>query len=73
MQLISEAYDVLKTVGGLTNDELVEAFNEWNKVRGQTYPDPQRNCMCYKQIAWLGRYFSAEGHRRCLISCNICI
>lgn len=33
MQLISEAYDVLKTVGGLTNDELVEAFNEWNKVR----------------------------------------
>ncbi len=36
MQLISEAYDVLKTVGGLTNDELVEAFNEWNKVRGET-------------------------------------
>lgn len=33
MQLISEAYDVLKTVGGLTNDELVEAFNEWNSVR----------------------------------------
>jgi 6-phosphogluconate dehydrogenase len=30
MQLISEAYDVLKTVGGLTNDELVAAFNEWN-------------------------------------------
>ncbi|BDA43118.1 6-phosphogluconate dehydrogenase, decarboxylating 1 [Coccomyxa sp. Obi] len=30
MQLISEAYDVLKTVGGLTNEELVEAFNEWN-------------------------------------------
>jgi 6-phosphogluconate dehydrogenase len=33
MQLISEAYDVLKTVGGLTNEELVEAFNEWNAVR----------------------------------------
>ena len=32
MQLISEAYDVLKTVGGLTNEELVEAFNEWNSV-----------------------------------------
>ncbi|CAL8468885.1 g8426 [Coccomyxa elongata] len=30
MQLISEAYDVLKTVGGLSNEELVEAFNEWN-------------------------------------------
>ncbi len=33
MQLISEAYDVLKTVGGLSNEELVEAFNEWNSVR----------------------------------------
>jgi len=30
MQLISEAYDVLKTVGGLTNQELVAAFDEWN-------------------------------------------
>ncbi|CAK0780217.1 hypothetical protein CVIRNUC_004973 [Coccomyxa viridis] len=30
MQLISEAYDVLRTVGGLTNEEMVEAFNEWN-------------------------------------------
>jgi 6-phosphogluconate dehydrogenase len=30
MQLISEAYDVLRTVGGLTNDELVAAFDEWN-------------------------------------------
>ena len=30
MQLISEAYDVLKTVGGLTNAELAAAFNEWN-------------------------------------------
>ena len=33
MQLISEAYDVLRTVGGLTNEELVDAFNEWNKAR----------------------------------------
>jgi 6-phosphogluconate dehydrogenase len=31
MQLISEAYDVLKTVGGLTNDELAEAFAAYNK------------------------------------------
>ncbi|CAM6094964.1 unnamed protein product [Calypogeia fissa] len=31
MQLISEAYDVLKTAGGLTNQELQEAFTEWNK------------------------------------------
>ena len=33
MQLISEAYDVLRTVGGLTNDELADVFVEWNKVR----------------------------------------
>lgn len=31
MQLISEAYDILKTVGGLSNDELVEAFLKWNQ------------------------------------------
>ncbi|KAL2621667.1 hypothetical protein R1flu_001872 [Riccia fluitans] len=31
MQLISEAYDVLKTVGGLSNQELHETFEEWNK------------------------------------------
>ncbi|TYH40855.1 hypothetical protein ES332_D12G276000v1 [Gossypium tomentosum] len=31
MQLISEAYDVLKHVGGLSNDELAEIFAEWNR------------------------------------------
>lgn len=31
MQLIAEAYDVLKSVGGLTNKELHETFKEWNK------------------------------------------
>ncbi|CAN6585956.1 unnamed protein product [Malus baccata var. baccata] len=31
MQLISEAYDVLKNVGGLTNEELGEIFSEWNR------------------------------------------
>jgi 6-phosphogluconate dehydrogenase len=31
MQLISEAYDVLKSAGGLTNAELHNTFNEWNK------------------------------------------
>jgi 6-phosphogluconate dehydrogenase len=30
MQLISEAYDMLKTVGGLTNVELAAAFADWN-------------------------------------------
>lgn len=31
MQLISEAYDVLKVVGGLTNEELQDVFDSWNK------------------------------------------
>lgn len=31
MQLISEAYDVLKTVGGLSNEELAGIFHEWNR------------------------------------------
>ena len=32
MQLISEAYDILKTVGGFSNEELADAFDDWNKV-----------------------------------------
>ncbi|KAL9242911.1 hypothetical protein vseg_016868 [Gypsophila vaccaria] len=31
MQLISEAYDVLKNVGGLSNEELGSIFDEWNR------------------------------------------
>ncbi|XP_054819536.1 6-phosphogluconate dehydrogenase, decarboxylating 3, chloroplastic [Prosopis cineraria] len=31
MQLISEAYDVLKHVGGLSNSELAQIFAEWNR------------------------------------------
>lgn len=31
MQLISEAYSILKTVGGLSNDELSKIFGDWNK------------------------------------------
>lgn len=31
MQLISEAYDVLKNVGGLSNSELAGIFAEWNR------------------------------------------
>lgn len=31
MQLISEAYDILSTIGGLTNDEIAQTFQEWNK------------------------------------------
>lgn len=37
MQLISEAYDVLKTVGGLNNDELAAAFTAWNKAELESY------------------------------------
>ncbi|KAJ3701066.1 hypothetical protein LUZ61_004771 [Rhynchospora tenuis] len=31
MQLISEAYDILKHVGGLSNDELARVFDDWNR------------------------------------------
>ncbi|GAB9464101.1 hypothetical protein Gpo141_00001542 [Globisporangium polare] len=31
MQLIAEAYDILKIAGGLTNAELAQVFDEWNK------------------------------------------
>ncbi|XWS34257.1 hypothetical protein CRYUN_Cryun21dG0024800 [Craigia yunnanensis] len=31
MQLIAEAYDVLKSVGKLSNEELHQVFSEWNK------------------------------------------
>lgn len=37
MQLISEAYDVLKTVGGLTNEELAAVFDEWNKTELESF------------------------------------
>lgn len=31
MQLIAEAYDILRNVGGLTNEELAATFADWNK------------------------------------------
>jgi 6-phosphogluconate dehydrogenase len=37
MQLIAEAYDVLKTVGGLGNEELADVFDEWNKGDLQSF------------------------------------
>ncbi|AKT40234.1 NADP-dependent phosphogluconate dehydrogenase [Chondromyces crocatus] len=37
MQLIAEAYDVLKTIGGLSNDELAEAFSAWNEGELESY------------------------------------
>jgi 6-phosphogluconate dehydrogenase len=37
MQLIAETYDVLKTIGGLTNDELQKCFTEFNKTELKSY------------------------------------
>jgi 6-phosphogluconate dehydrogenase len=37
MQLICEAYLMLKEGGGLSNDELYEVFNEWNRGELQSY------------------------------------
>jgi 6-phosphogluconate dehydrogenase len=30
MQLIAEAYEILRVAGGMTNDELAEVFSQWN-------------------------------------------
>jgi len=30
MQLISEAYDILRTIGGLSNEEMAQVFEQWN-------------------------------------------
>lgn len=37
MQLIAEAYDILKTLGGLTNEELHEVFKKWNEGRLRSF------------------------------------
>ncbi|PNH04030.1 6-phosphogluconate dehydrogenase, decarboxylating [Tetrabaena socialis] len=37
MQLISEAYDVLKTLGGLDNEELAAVFTEWNQTELKSF------------------------------------
>jgi 6-phosphogluconate dehydrogenase len=37
MQLIAEAYDVLKTLGGMSNDEMADVFEEWNKGELQSF------------------------------------
>lgn len=58
MQLISEAYDVLKTVGGLTNPELEQAFNDWNKV-----------CFC-KLVLWDHGRGMQVVQRHCAAWCN---
>src|SRR5580704_3417440 len=37
MQLIAEAYDVLKTIGGLGNEEMADVFEDWNKGDLQSF------------------------------------
>ncbi len=37
MQLISEAYEILKQVGGLTNEELAETFSSWNSTELESF------------------------------------
>ncbi|HET6249467.1 MAG TPA: NADP-dependent phosphogluconate dehydrogenase [Tepidisphaeraceae bacterium] len=37
MQLIAEAYDLLKNVGGLNNAQLYDVFGEWNKGELQSF------------------------------------
>ena len=37
MQLIAEAYDILKNVGGLSNDELAKTFSDWNKSELESF------------------------------------
>jgi 6-phosphogluconate dehydrogenase len=37
MQLIAEAYDVLRSIGGLSNAELADTFDEWNRGELQSY------------------------------------
>ncbi|MFS8065439.1 MAG: NADP-dependent phosphogluconate dehydrogenase [Byssovorax sp.] len=37
MQLIAEAYDALKTLGGLSNAELADVFEAWNRAELESY------------------------------------
>merc|ERR1712010_32938 len=37
MQLIAEAYDLLKVVGGFSNDEIAETFQQWNKEELESF------------------------------------
>lgn len=37
MQLISEVYDILKQIVGMSNDEMAELFIEWNKGELNSY------------------------------------
>jgi hypothetical protein len=65
MQLISEAYDILKNVGGLSNEELAETFTQWNEQELQSFlieitslvrqPPSQSVLVCLSHLAPLPR------------------
>src|SRR5438270_11198347 len=61
MQLIAEAYDLVKNVGGLNNAQLHDVFTDWNKSELQSFlieitekvinfPDPQGKGPLVEQI-----------------------
>jgi 6-phosphogluconate dehydrogenase len=61
MQLIAEAYDLLKNVGGLNNAQLKDVFGDWNRGELQSFliditekvinfPDPQGKGALVEQI-----------------------
>jgi len=37
MQIIAEAYDILKNIGGFSNQEISDIFADWNKNRLESY------------------------------------
>eukprot|EP00953_Heterococcus_sp_UTEX-ZZ885_P013170 7528-Heterococcus_DN1.PRE.1 len=37
MQLIAEAYDILKTIADMSNDELAATFKQWNSTELQSF------------------------------------
>jgi len=37
MQLIAEVYDILKNLGGMSNEEMADLFDEWNKGELESY------------------------------------
>jgi 6-phosphogluconate dehydrogenase len=61
MQLIAEAYDLLKNIGGISNAQLFDVFSEWNQSELQSFlievttkvinvPDPQGKGPLVEQI-----------------------
>ena len=72
MQLISEAYDILKTLGGFTNEELCQTFTNWNKVGARLLSGVEamlQHLICSKRGAMEPAVTLASGSH----SCTFCI